>query len=211
MSRVLLVVALAGCATAGQAPTDGTHSGDGPHGGDGGIDSAHDAPPGSCATPTSGMLATWSFVGEPGSQTMTAANAMATGITAGPVARSSGLVVASGTGSINSSGWPIGATLDPSKYYTLTITPPSGCLMDLDALATDTKTSSTGPTIAVLATSSDSFGQTTPVNLNLTSSSNPMITGATGMIEIRIFGYSASSTSGTFRIQNTLMLSGALR
>jgi len=91
------------------------------------------------------------------------------------------------------------------------VTPPSGCVLDLTTLATDTKTSSTGPTIAVLATSVDSFGQTTPVNLNLVSSSNLMVTGATGMVEIRVFGYSASSSSGTFRIQNTLTLNGTLR
>ena len=218
MSRLLLVLALAGCATAGQSTGDAARRADAPthgdapsHSSDGAIDAAPDAPPGSCATPTQGMIASWSFATATGSQATTTASTTATGITAGPVSRSAALVAATGSGSINSSGWPTTSSLDSTKYYTFAVTPPSGCVLDLTTLATDTKTSSTGPTIAVLATSVDSFGQTTPVNLNLVSSSNLMVTGATGMVEIRVFGYSASSSSGTFRIQNTLTLNGTLR
>ena len=213
MWRLLFVLAAAGCATAGQSTTSDAqrHTGDGPPpGGDGGVDSAIDAPPGSCASPTTGILATWSFVGEPGSQTMTAASASGTVVTASAVSRSAGLTVASGVGSINSSNWATGASLDVGKYYTFSVTPPSGCTMALTSLATDTKTSSTGPTQAVLATSADSFGATTPVTLNSTGTATLSVSGATGMVEIRVFGFGASSTTGTFRIQNTLKISGSL-
>jgi hypothetical protein len=212
MSRLLLVLAAAACATAGQSAGDASHhTGDGPSGGDGGIDSSRDAPPGACATPTTGMIATWSFIGESGSQASTSAGSAAMGITAGPVSRSAGLIVANGVGSINSSGWPTTTSLDPTKYYTFAVTPDPGCVLDLSSLAIDTKTSSTGPTLAVVATSADSFGQTSPVSLNTAGTSSLLVTGATGMVELRVFGYKASASTGTMRIQNTLTLNGTLR
>lgn len=209
MSRLLLVLAAAGCATAGQTTGDGPrHDGNG--GGDGGIDSSHDAPPGSCANPTSGMIASWSFVGEPGSQVMTAASAMATGITAAPVSRSTGLTVASGVGSINSSNWSLAANLDPSKYYTFAVTPPSGCSLGLTAMVITTASSGTGPKNAVVATSSDSFGQTSPVNANGSGTDALSVSGATGMVEVRVFGFGATSAGGTMRITGTLTVNGSL-
>ena len=210
MSRLLFVLLLAGCATAGQSTGDAPRHGDGPQSGDGGRDSGIDTPPGSCATPTTGMIATWSFVGEPGSQTSTAASGMASGITAGAVSRAAGLAVASGVGSINSSGWATGASLDSGKYYTFSVTPPSGCLLDLSTLAIDSKSSGTGPAIAVAATSADGFGSTSPVSVNSAGTTTLSVSGQSGMVEVRVFGYSASSASGTYRIQNTLTLSGAL-
>jgi len=217
-SCVLGLTALAACATASSSQQQGTadapsgHS-DGPGGGDGlppHIDAAIDAPPGSCATPFTGALATWSFTGESGSQAQTAATAMATGVTAGPVSRSSALTVASGVGSINSSGWATTATLDSTKYYTFSVTPPSGCSMDLTKLSIDAKSSGTGPTMAVVATSADSYGQTAAVSTTAASMPTLTVTGATGAIEIRVFGFSASGTGGTMRIQTTLSVTGSV-
>jgi len=156
------------------------------------------------------MVASWSFVGEPGSQTMTAAATMASGVTAGPVSRSAALVVASGVGSINSSGWATTSSLDSTKYYTFSVTPPAGCVLDLSSLAIDAKSSSTGPTLAVVATSADSFGQTASVSTSAASTGNLSVAGASGMVELRVFGYSAPSTGGTMRIQNTLSLTGSV-
>jgi hypothetical protein len=213
MWRLLFVLASVGCASAGHSsPTSDAppHNGDGPVSHDGGVDSSIDAPPGSCASPTSGMLASWAFTGEPGSQAMTAATTMATGITAGAVSRGSGLTVASGVGSINSSNWATGSSLDSSKYYTLAITPPSGCLLDLTSMSITTAASSTGPKMAVAATSIDSFGQTSTVNPNGTGTATLTVSGATAMVEVRVFGFGASSTSGTMRISGTLAVTGAL-
>jgi hypothetical protein len=214
---VLIVTPLFACATAGtsQGPSDGPKQGDGPtHGSDGTMmhpDGGIDTPPGSCATPFSGTLATWSFVGEPGSQAMTAATSMATGVAAGPASRSSALTVASGVGSINSSNWPTAATLDSTKYYTFSVTPPSGCVMDLTKLTIDVKSSGTGPAMAQAATSDDSFGATVTVSTTAASTPTLAVSGASGAIEVRVFGFSATGTGGTMRIQNTLSLQGALR
>jgi hypothetical protein len=197
--QVMLLVA--SCAKASQS-----RSPDAPH-----SDAAIDVPPGKCAQAMMGMLATWSFIGESGSQPMTAATNMAAGVTASAASRSSGLTVASGVGSINSSGWPTAAQLDSTKYYTVSVTPPFGCVMDLSAVAIDSKSSTMGPTVAAVATSDNNFTQTTPVTVNTPGTSNLAVTGASGMVEVRVFGYSAMSASGTYRIENALTLSGALR
>ena len=156
------------------------------------------------------MVATWSFAGEVGSQPTTAATSKASGVTAAPVSRSAALVVASGVGSINSSGWATTSSLDSTKYYTLSVTPAAGCVLDLSSLAIDAKSSGTGPTLAVVATSADSFGQTASISTSAPSTGNLSVAGASGMVELRVFGYSASSTSGTMRIQNTLTLTGSV-
>ncbi len=213
MSRSLLVLFLAACATAGQSTGDAPRRGDGPPPpppGDGGHDASIDAPPGSCANPTSGMIASWAFTGEPGSQTQTAATMMATGVTAGAVSRSASLTVASGVGSIISSTWATGSSLDPTKDYTFSVTPPSGCMLSLTNMVITTASSSTGPKNAVVATSVDSFGQTAPVNANGSGTDTLSVSGQSGMVEVRIFGFGASSTSGTMRISGTLTVNGSV-
>lgn len=216
-----LVVMLAGCATAtspqNNANTD-AHVTDTMPGTDGHATDAalHDStvlpdvPAGSCATPTSGVLASWNLAAAIGSQVSTPSSSAATGITAGPISRASGLTAAAGAGSINSSNWPISATLDATKYYTVTLTPPSGCLLDLTAMAIDGKASASGPNTAKVATSADSFAATSGVAVTTPSTPALAVAGATGMIELRIYGYGATATSGTFRVQNTLTISGSL-
>lgn len=219
--RPLLLMVLAACATAGNSQRQGAadappSNSDGPRNtGDGPqqhIDAALiDSPPGSCATPFTGALATWSFTGEPGTQTSTAATSMATGVSAGAVSRSASLTIASGVGSINSSNWPTAAQLDPQKYYTFSVTPPNGCQMDLAMLSTDALSSGTGPAMAVVATSDDSYAQTSSLSTTAPSTPQLHVNGATTAIELRVYGFAATGTGGTMRLRNTLTLSGTLR
>lgn len=170
-----------------------------------------DAPvSGGCTSPSSGVLATWSFSGQTGNEATVAASSSASGVTAGNVARSSGLTATTGSGSINSSNWPLTAQLDPTRYYTLTIAPPAGCALDLTSAAVDAKASASGPAMAAIATSADSYTQTSAVTTSAPSTPALAVSGATGMVEVRIYGFSASSTSGTLRLQTTLTLSGAV-
>lgn len=163
---------------------------------------------GNCNTPYSGVLVTYSFTGATGSQASTAGTAGTSGVTVGPIARSTGLTSAAGTGSINSSNWPTAATLD--KFYTVTITPPSGCKLAVTGASVDITTSGTGPTTAILATSADSFAA--HVTLSTSAVANATLNATTnGGIEIRIIGESAAATTGTMRVQNTLTFSGALQ
>jgi hypothetical protein len=174
-------------------------------------DAKADAPPsGSCASPFTGVLATYSFTGATGNQASTAASATATGMTAGPISRSAGLTAVSGATSINSSNWPLSATLDPTKYYALSVTPPAGCTLSLTSAAIDAKSSSTGPATASVATSADNFAAAVTISTSAPSTPTLAVTNATGAIEIRVYGYSASATAGTLRLQNTLTVSGSL-
>ena len=172
---------------------------------DGGIDGAS----GSCATPNTGILATWSFAGATGAQVSTAATASAPGITAGAVTRSGGVTAVSGAGSINSSGWPTGA-VEAAKYYTFTIAPPPGCRLDLTEMMIDARASASGPASSVVATSADAFAHTTVVATSAPGPVALIVTDATGTIELRVYGSGATSASGTLRIQSTLSLRGTL-
>jgi hypothetical protein len=174
------------------------------------IDAAPDAHETSCATPFTGTLATWSLAGQPGSQSSTAVSSTATGVTAGALARSAALTAVSGSGSINSSGWTTSSGRDGSEYYTLTVSPPSGCQLDLTSISIDTKSSSTGPASAEVSTSADNFASEASVTTNAVSSPSLTATDQTAPVEVRIYGFAASSAQGTFRVENTFTVTGSL-
>jgi len=167
-----------------------------------------DAPANACAF--SGVLATWSFTGDAGSQASTPATSTAQGVTAGDVQRATTLTAVSGANSINSSNWPPAAQRDDTKYYALTITPPNGCMLDLASAAVDAHSSSTGPTKASIATSADSFGPGQTVSTTAASTPALTVTNQSATLAIRIYGWTASAAGGTMRLQNTLTLTGSL-
>ena len=221
--RALLLIAISGCASATPTeqrglPADAPHADPDPDAGEaadaGDLHDAHvaiDAPAQvTCATPASGVIATWSFAAENGSQASTPVASASTGVVAGAIARSAGLTAVSGSSSINSSGWPTGA-LDTSRYYTLTITPPAGCTLDLTSVAIDAKASGTGPSAGAVATSADTFAQSAAITTTAPATATLGVTGQTHAIELRVYGFMASSAMGTFRLQNTLALSGSIR
>jgi hypothetical protein len=167
-----------------------------------------DAPANACAS--SGILATWSFTGDAGSQASTPATSTAQGVTAGDVQRATTLTAVSGANSINASNWSTAAQRDDTKYYTLTITPPTGCMLDLTSAAIDAKSSGTGPTSASVATSVDSFAAGQTVSTTAPSTPSLTVTNQTDTVALRIYGWTATGTAGTMRLQNTLTLSGSL-
>ena len=156
-----------------------------------------------------GVLATWDFTGQAGSQAATSPTSLASGVTAGSVTRAVALTAVSGLNSINASGWPTTATLDLTKYFAFTLTPPSGCTLDVASLSIDVKSSGTGPSVGKVATSADNFQATIVVSTSVPSAPALAITNA-AMLEVRVYGYTASSASGTMRIQNTLTATGSL-
>ena len=174
---------------------------------DSGIDSGGS---GTCAQAFSGVLATWSLVGEPGTQASTAAMASAPGVTAMPLSRAPAPTAASGTDSISGSDWPVTAQLDTLKYYAFGLGGPSGCALDVTSLAIDVKSSGTGPTSASAATSDDGFNHATSVSTSAPSTPALAVTNATGALEIRIYGFSATASGGTMRVENTLTVTGSL-
>ena len=166
---------------------------------------------GTCAQAFTGSLASWSFAGQAGTQASTPATTMATGVTAGPVTRAAALTAVAGTSSINSSNWPLTAARDATKYYAFTLTPPAGCTLSITGINIDTLSSGTGPTSAQLSTSADSYAATTAVTTSTSGLVAASVMNATGMLEIRIYGYAATGTGGTMRLQTTLSVDGQLK
>jgi hypothetical protein len=161
---------------------------------------------------TTGVLVTFDLSSQSGSEATATATSSVTGIASGAaVARAAGLTAVSGSGSINASGWPSGSTANASDYFTLTVTPAAGCSVTLTTASLDVKASSTGPSTADVATSMDAFGTHT-ASFAGTATPKVTLTGvtSTGAIELRVYGYGASGTTGTFRIENTLTLSGSI-
>jgi len=161
---------------------------------------------------TTGTLVTFDLSAQTGSEASAPASNMAAGISAGSLTRAPALAAVSGAGSINSSGWGTGSTADPTRYYTFTVTPAAGCSVSLTSLALNVQASATGPTKGDVATSADAFAtHSTSFAGTSTPTATLSVTSATGAIEIRVYGYGASGSGGTFRIQNTVTLSGSIQ
>jgi len=160
----------------------------------------------------SGALVTFDLSAQAGNETSAAPTAAANGATAGALSRSSALTAVSGTGSINASGWGTGSSADGTRYFTFSVTPAAGCTLSLTSLALDVKASTTGPSKGDVATSADGFAAHTASFVG-TSAPSVAFTGVsgTGAIEVRVYGYGATGTAGTLRVQNTMVLSGTLQ
>ncbi len=157
-----------------------------------------------------GVLTTYDFSGQPGNQASTAATSTMAGLTAGAVSRSSSISATAGADSINASDWST-STVDPTRYYTFTLTPPSSCALDITSITIDTKASSTGPASGAIATSADKFATTTTFTPGTSATVSLSVSGSTSPVEVRIYGYDASGTLGTWRVETTLTASGAIK
>ena len=216
MVRAFVLVSIAACAT---ATADRTSNDGGTDQGDSGVHDAavttHDSAgsgsgSGSGACSFSGDLATWDLTGQTGSEVQVVAGTMGPGIVAGALTRSAAITASTGSGSINSTNWPSQATPDNTKYYKLTIAPPAGCSLKITGLSLDLKASASGPAAASLATSGDAF--TTMTSASTAAPSIPALTvTSASAIELRIYGFSATSTSGTLRVQSSLVIHGSLQ
>jgi hypothetical protein len=166
-----------------------------------------DTSTGPCAF--TGVLATWDFTGELGSQVSTAAKSSATNVTAGAVSRASVLTPVAGADSLNSSNWATATTVNTAKYVTFSITPKGSCSIDVTQVSIATKSSATGPTKVALATSDDAFATMVALAPNTTATPSLAITGATTALEFRVYGWAASAAGGTMRVDLTLTVSGS--
>jgi len=208
---LLLTAALGACATARQEPREGQPdaspaSPDAPKQ----SGTADASQTGGCTNAFTGVLATWDFAAELGNQASTAVKSTATGVVAGSIERATGLTPVSGANAINSSNWPTAAQPDPAKHYKLTIAPPSGCALQITSLAIDARASATGPAMAAVTTSVDSYGQQLAIAPTAMSTPAMSIPAQTTMVELHVSGYAASATTGTFRLQSLFTVSGSL-
>jgi hypothetical protein len=171
------------------------------------LGAAPDAGPACASSGFAGALATFDFAGLPGTELSVAPSSTAPGVVGGELSRSSALVDESGAGSINSKEWSTGTTADPTRHYTLTITPPTNCAMSLSTLTLTSSSSSTGPKAIDVATSVDGFA--TYSSLTFTGA-QPLSGTSRAPVEIRVYGYQATSADGTYRLEDALTVSGSL-
>jgi hypothetical protein len=221
MRRTLLLILFVGCATAQQQP-HGEQAIDAP------THSFFDAPkqfadasaipdaatiadaaPITCSS--SGVLATYSFSGAPGNQAQQPAASTATGVIATPIVRSPTLVADAASSSISASNWSLNTQLDATKYYTFSLVPATGCILSLTSLTIDTHASPNGPEMSALATSADNYATKIAIATSGVSTPALAVMNATGAVQIRVYGYAASTTGGSYRLETTLTVSGSVK
>ncbi len=160
----------------------------------------------------SGALVTFNLASQPGDETSAPATSSAAGVTGGTLTRAAGLTPITGARSINSSGWSLGSSANRSLYYAFTVTPAAGCTVTLTSLAIDVQASPTGPASADVGTSVDNYTTLSSAFAGTSTDTVTLPAGASSAspITVHVFGYAATGTMGTLRIQNTLTLSGSL-
>ncbi|AFM04359.1 hypothetical protein Fleli_1974 [Bernardetia litoralis DSM 6794] len=154
-------------------------------------------------------LVTYDFAGENGNQIFTSTSSVATNMTASSFTRGSGVAAAGAGNSISSTGWSTGA-INLNDYYSFTVTPDAGYSLDLDNLNFGERRSGSGIRNFEIRTSLDgysasyfstTFGDNTSTrHHNFTFT--PAFSNITTAITIRIYGYNAESSGGTWRIVN---------
>ena len=130
-------------------------------------------------------------------------------ISANALSRGSG-ISSTGTSTFNSSGWTTGSSIATNDYIEWSVTANSGYTVTVNNIEIDYDRSNSGPTNVSIRTSLDSFasdiftdasvsssGEVVNFNTNLTSTDG-------GTITFRLYGYDASSGSGTFDIEDDL-------
>ncbi|MBK8611566.1 MAG: hypothetical protein IPL84_16905 [Chitinophagaceae bacterium] len=163
-------------------------------------------------------LETWELSAEAGSQVSSAPATTATNISAGTLTRGPGVTAGAAGGSISSSGWfntaGVATTLTDAiangEYYEFTLPVNAGFTADVTAVAFYLRSSATGPNTATLRSSADGFtadlGTTTITTTSALSNLPVTLTGISGTLTFRLYGYGGAAgggspgTSGTFRI-----------
>jgi hypothetical protein len=158
----------------------------------------------------SGALVTFDLTSETGSEASVSATTTAAGITGGVLARAAGLSAVSGAGSINSSGWSTATMADKTLYYTFSVTPAAGCTVALASLAIQTAASGTGPAHFDVGTSVDNYTALSTAYAGTSMDTVTLSASAAGAITVHVFGYGATSSAGTMRIESTLSLTGSI-
>lgn len=128
-----------------------------------------------------------------------------TNITASGIGHGSGVTGNSGDDRYNAKSWSSNS-LDTNDYFTFTIDANDGYQIDLTSFTYDSTTSGTGPASFELRSSLDSFTSaigsptangTTTIDLSAAEFQN-----LTDPVEFRLYGYSASSSAGTFSVDS---------
>ncbi len=156
-------------------------------------------------------LMSWEFSGGSGSEVSVAANVVAANVSStapsGVISRGAGLTAAGNADRFNATNWQtttsLATAITNNKYMQFVISPGSSYAMNITSLHFHMERSSTGPTAFTFRSSVDDYATdlgsfttsaTTGINQTLPITT---ISNQTGNITFRMYGYSASGTSGS--------------
>lgn len=160
------------------------------------------------AMPLKAQLVTYNFTGATGDQTSQAPSSVALNMTASDITRGTGITASAASNSISASNWSTGA-LDLNDYYSLTLTADSGFFLNLNTISFAERRSGTGIRDFSIRTSLDGFASdvfTASVPDDTFTRDQSFTFGpafdSVSSITIRIYGYNAEGSTGTWRLNN---------
>lgn len=158
------------------------------------------------------IITQWDFTGEPGNQASTVGSSLVAGLAVGDLTRGSGINVSSTANSMNSSSWTTSNTIDSNDYYQFSLAPTAGYAVSFASVAFAERRSSTGIRTFELRSSLDGFATAIPGTITGVPDDDSVrdqslllgapFTNLTTEVTFRLYGYSAESGGGTWRLQN---------
>lgn len=171
-------------------------------------------------TSVNGSLVLYDFTGQPGDQTSTAATSVAPGLTASAIVRGAGVTASAAGNSMSASGWTTSSSADTDDYYGFTITPNPTNTITLTNISFAERRSGTGIRTFEIRSSLDSFssaiaGTVTGVPDDTNTRNQSFTLGASfanlsTAVTLRIYGYAAEGSTGTWRLANHTTDNGLL-
>lgn len=134
----------------------------------------------------------------------TAGQTVIPNITVSGIGRGAGIVGANAGNRYNAESWNT-ATLDPTAYFTFTLTPSPGFTINFENFVYTGQASGSGPTSFAFRSSVDSFaaniGTPTAAGATIVLGA-PSYQGVSTPIEFRFYGWGTTQVGGTFSIND---------
>ncbi|MEO7174852.1 MAG: T9SS type A sorting domain-containing protein [Saprospiraceae bacterium] len=150
-------------------------------------------------------LNAWNLNGQPGDQVSNAATTTDGGLNAGGLLiRGAGITAVAGVNTMNARAWTSNTSPAPTDYYEFSISMHSNIMVNVTNIAIVLDRDGSGPQTVQLRSSLDNFVgslgvQTAP--LTVSTKNFPLaLTGLTGVVTFRLYGYRASNNTGTLRV-----------
>lgn len=161
------------------------------------------------------QVAAYTFTSaDPGNQPSKAVTTKDANVTASDITRGTGIASSAAAGSINATGWNSSAQ-DANDYYEFTLTPSAGHQLTLTAISATVRKSTAGPLNYLVSYSIGGVETTaTSGTIAMTNNADVAVNASLSIntaqpVRFRIYAWGAPTATGTFRIDNTLTVTGA--
>ncbi|GAA3936969.1 T9SS type A sorting domain-containing protein [Hymenobacter algoricola] len=167
---------------------------------------------GATAAQAQAPLSTYSFTGATGAEPTFPADGQPTNAAFSAMSRGTGVTASAGANTFAATDWSMTA-LDANDYFSFSVQPAAGFKARLDSLVLDERRSNTGIITWAVRSSLDNFAANiitvtvpdnpdTRVNKRIDLTALAPFANLTTPVEFRIYGYSAESAAGSWRIDN---------